>query len=315
MRASLLLAWRLQRWEILAVAVAAIGLAVLALLRAFRYDELVAGCRAAIELVAPCGGLRESGTIYDSQEPLSAYFIRSVLAVLPFVAGVVLGAPLLARELEQRTAQLAWPLSRSRARWLELRMLPVAVLGAILLVPAALAGEVLVRSQFPVINPAANFEGYAERGLLLVLRFELVLVAAALVGGWLGRQLPAVLVAGLVAGGIGFAVTFAQPLWLEPIPREGEVTQPIDVVGDRYVTVRYRVDGQWISDEEAYALMSWDGTGEEPDPSQIGPEEVHYVIPGERYQDVVARESAALLGVATGLSGLLVLVVGRRRPG
>jgi uncharacterized protein involved in exopolysaccharide biosynthesis len=36
MRASFLLAWRLQRWEIVAVAVAAIGLTALALLRAFR---------------------------------------------------------------------------------------------------------------------------------------------------------------------------------------------------------------------------------------------------------------------------------------
>jgi hypothetical protein len=315
MRASFLLAWRLQRWEIAAVAVAAIVLTVLALLRAFRYDELVAGCRAALEVVAPCGGLREAGTIYDIQDQTTVYLVRQGLAVLPFAAGVVLGVPLLAREIEHRTAQLAWPLARSRARWLGVRLVPSAIIGAILVLPAALAGEILLRSQFPIISPGANFEGYGERGLVLLLRFELVLIAAALVGGWLGRQLPAVLVAGLVAGGIGLAVTFVQPHWVEPVQAELEVMRPIDTLGDQYVGVRYRVDGQWISDEEAYALMRWDGLGEEPDPSQIGPEQVSYMVPGERYPEVVARESLALVAASAGLSGVLLLLVQRRRPG
>jgi hypothetical protein len=310
-----LLAWRLQRWEIAAIAVAAIGLTLLALQRAFRYDELVAGCRAALEVVAPCGGLGEAGTIYDIQDQTTVYLVRQGLAVLPFVAGVVLGAPLLAAEIEHGTAQVAWPLARSRARWLAIRLVPIAVIGAILLVPPALTGEILLRSQFPVISPGASFEGYGERGLLLVLRFELVLIAALLVGGWLGRQLPAVLVAGLVAGGIGAAVTFVQPYWVEPVAQEAEVFQPIDSLGDKYVGVRYRVDGQWISDEEAYALMMWDGLGDEPDPSQIGPEQVTYMIRGERYAEVVARESCALMGAGIGLSGALLLQVQRRRPG
>jgi hypothetical protein len=223
--------------------------------------------------------------------------------------------PPLAREIEHGTAQLAWPMARSRARWLAIRLLPIAVIGAILMLPAALAGEVLLRSQFPVISPGSNFEGYGERGFLLGLRFELVLVAGALVGGWLGRQLPAVLVAALVAGGIGIAVTFLQPHWVEPVGQEAEIFQPIDSLGDQYVGVRYRVDGEWISDEEAYALMQWDGIGEEPDPSQIGPEQVTYIVRGERYPEVVARESLALVAGGAGLCGVLLLLVERRRPG
>jgi len=53
--------------------------------------------------------------------------------------------------------------------------------------------------------------------------------------------------------------------------------------------------------------------GEEPDPNE--PEEVFFIIPGERYPEVVLRESAALLAVAFAASGLLFLVVRRRRPG
>jgi hypothetical protein len=294
--------------------VAAIGLSVLALQRAFRYDELVAGCRGVSVLVAPCGGLPQAGTIYDIQDQSTVYLVRQGLAVLPFAAGVVLGAPLLAREIEHRTAQLAWPLSRSRARWLAIRLVPTATIGAIVLAAPALAGEVLIRSQFPVISPGVSFEGYGERGLLLELRFELVLVASALVGGWLGRQLPALLVAGLVAGGIGAAINIVQPYWVEPVAQEVEVFQPIDSLGDRYVTVRYRIDGHWISDEEAYERMSWNGVGEEPDPSEL-PEQVSYMLPGERYPDVVAGESVALLGGGFGLSSVLLFLVQRRRPG
>lgn len=303
----------MQRWEIVAVAVAASGLTILALQRAFQYDEVVGGCRAAIELVAPCGGLLESGTIYDTQDQISAYLIRSVLAVLPFAAGVVLGVPLLAREIEHRTAQLAWPLSRSRGRWLAIRLVPVAVIGAILLAPPALASEVLIRSQFPVLSPWANFEGHGGRGLLLVLRFELALVASVLIGAWLGRQLPAILVAGLVAGGIGAALSFVGSYWVEPVVQR-EVFEPIDVLGNKYVGVGYQLDGAWISEEEAFELMSWDGIGEEPDPSEL-PEQLHYVIPGSRYPDVVARESAALIGGGLGLGGVLLVAVRRRRPG
>jgi hypothetical protein len=313
MRAAFLLAWRLQRWEILAVAVAAIGLTVLTLQRALQYDEVVASCRAAIELVAPCGGLRESGTIYDTQDQISAYLIHSVLSVMPFAAGVVLGVPLLARELENRTAQIAWPLARSRARWLAIRLVPVAVIGAGLMALPAMAGEVLLRSQFPVLSPAANFEGYGSRGLLLILRFELVLVAGALVGAWLGRLLPAILVAGLVAGGLGTALSFVGSYWVEPVVQR-EVFEPIDALGNKYVGVAYRLDGAWISEKEAFELMSWDGIGEEPDPSEL-PEQVMYVIPGHRYHDVVVRESASVIGGALGLGGVLLLAVRRRRPG
>lgn len=314
MRVRLLLAWRLQRWEFAALGVVAAAASFVALGVAFRLDDLAAACRAVTEVVAPCGGLTESGTIYDSQSQTRMYLARQALAVLPFAAGVILGVPLLARELELGTAQVAWPLARSRVRWLWVRLVPVAVIGVVLLAVPAMAAEVLVRSQYPVISPSANFEAYGERGVLPLLRFLPVLALAALVGAWIGRQLPALLVAGVLAGGVGFAVILLAPLWVEPVEQQLEVFRPIDSLGIKYVTVRYRIDGNWISDEEAYALMSWDGEGEEPDPASM-PEQVMFGIPGERYPEVVLRESAALVGANLLLGGALVFVVRRRRPG
>jgi hypothetical protein len=316
MRRAFLLAWRLQRWEMLAVAAVAATLTLFALQRAFRYDELLAGCRAAAEVVAPCGGLREVGTIYDMQDQTTVYMVRQGLAVFPFAAGVILGVPLLAREIEHGTARFAWPLARSRLRWLAIRLLPVAIIGALLVVAPAIAGEILARSQFPLTSPDANFEGYGERGLLPVVRFGLVLVVSTIVGGWLGRQLPAVLVASLAAVGIGLGLMQAQSYWVEPV--EGAMTeleQPIDHLGDKYVDFRYRVHGNWISEEEAFARFStYDLEGANPNAEEL-PEEVPYVVYRERYPEVVARESAALASGWLVLGGMLVLVVQRRRPG
>jgi hypothetical protein len=315
MRAAFLLAWRLQRWEIVAVAVAGVSLSVLALQLAFQFDELVAGCRAAVEVVAPCGGLLETGTIYDNDNQTKLGLVRQGLAILPFAAGVILGAPVLAREIEHRTAQLAWPLVRSRARWLALRLLPVAIIGLGLVAVPALAGQILARSEFPMISPDANFEGYGERGFLPLARFGLVFVASALVGGWIGRQLPAILVAGMLALGIGTAASVGHGSWIEPVEGDPEVFQPIDSLGDMYVGVRYRLHGNWIGEEEAWERMSaFDLEGDTPNAAEL-PQQVTYVVHGERYPEVVVRESIALLGGGLGLCGVLLLIIQRRRPG
>lgn len=297
------------------MAIAAAGLSIMALQIAWRFDEVVAACRAAAVVVAPCGGLREAGTIYDNEARANLYLVRQGLAVLPFAAGVVLGVPLLAREIEHRTAQLAWPLARSRARWLALRLVPVALIGVVLVAAPALTGQILARSEFPVISPDANFEGYGERGFLPVVRFGLAFVASALVGGWIGRQLPALLVAGLLALGIGTAASIWHGNWVEPVEGNPEVFQPIDSLGDMYVGVRYRLHGNWIGEEEAWERLSeFDLEGENPNAAEL-PEQVTYVLYGERYLEVVARESTALAVGGLALGVLLLLVVQRRRPG
>jgi hypothetical protein len=314
-RRAFVLAWRLQRWEIVAVAAAAGGLTILALQLAFRFDELLAGCRAAVEVVAPCGGLEFAGTIYDTPNQERLAVVRQSLAVLPLAAGVILGVPLLAREIEHGTARIAWPLARSRVRWLALRLAPVAVIGIVLVAVPALAGQTLARSEWPVISPDANFEGYGERGIPPVIRFGLAFVASALVGVSIGRQLPAVLVAGLLVGGIGTGLSIQHGHWVEPVEGNPEVFQPIDSLGDMYVDVRYRLHGRWIGEEEAWErLNEFDLLGPNPNADEL-PDQVTYVVRGERYQEVVAREAMVVLVGTLGLTGMLRFMVQRRRPG
>ena len=154
---ALLLALRLHRWEIGAVAVAAVLLSAGALWVTSDLSRLLAECRAATEVVTPCGSLTEMGVVYHSGSQELMNLVLLGIAALPFAAGVVLGAPLVSRELEQRTAQLGWPLARSRARWLWFRLLPLALVGLVLLAIPAMAGEVLERTLHPLIDPGASF--------------------------------------------------------------------------------------------------------------------------------------------------------------
>jgi hypothetical protein len=116
-----------------------------------------------------------------------------------------------------------------------------------------------------------------------------------------------------MAGGIGAGISLVQPLWVEAVTQPS-LFRPLEALGNKYVAVHYRYHGQWIGDEEAYARMAWDGANLEPDAAQM-PEQVDFAIPGERYQEVVLRESAMLIGAAFVGTVLLLVTVQRRRPG
>jgi putative exporter of polyketide antibiotics len=312
MAARFALAWRLHRAEIVAVALAMLGLSAVLLSMVPELDRIAATCRAATEVVAPCGGLREFGMIYDNDTQNTLAMIGPLVGALPFVAGVLLGAPLVAHELEAGTAQVSWSLARSRARWLAIRFLPLVVIGLALMVIPALAGEILERSLRPVIDPAASFEHYGARGPLLAVRFLPALAIAAVVGAVVGRQLPALLLAGAVVGGMAIGLMQTPVLWLQA-QEQVEEFDSIENVGNLFAYVRYRdPDGTWISQEEAFSRMVTP-EDEEPDPNQ--PQEVFFVIPGERYPEIVLRESLALLGMTAAAGGLLLFLVRRRRPG
>lgn len=76
------------------------------------------------DLEAECFRLARAGT-----EILGTAFVNSggilqlsIMGLLPFVVGVFGGIPVVARELEDRTAQTAWWLNGSRVRWLLQRL-------------------------------------------------------------------------------------------------------------------------------------------------------------------------------------------------
>jgi hypothetical protein len=141
---------------------------------------------------------------------------RSALSLswgAPFVMGVVLGVPLVSRELEHRTAGMAWTLSRSRTIWLAGR---VAFLGLVLiglLVVVAVASEVLASALLPTASLDSDFTWYGRRGGLIVARGVASLGLSVLVGAALGRLGPGL--AAFASVLVFTALSVAMDRWVE----------------------------------------------------------------------------------------------------
>lgn len=129
-----------------------------------------------------------------------ASWIRAVLPFVPIAVGVLLGVPLVSREIELRTAEMAWSLSRRRSRWLLQRLVPATAIGLLIVSVLALLAwwhfEALAQArEWPRLSEVASFGiGLAARGLL-------AMGAGLLLGAITGRTMPALVLAvlGLLA--------------------------------------------------------------------------------------------------------------------
>jgi hypothetical protein len=133
-----------------------------------------------------------------------------LLNFAPFAIGGVLGAPLLARELESGTWQLAWTQAIPRTRWL---IAKIAALGTLTVLLAAALSAVIGWYRQPLdLLGGFDITGFDLTGTapLAYALFAFALGTAA--GGLLGRSLPAAAAALVVF--VTLRVTVAG--WLRP---------------------------------------------------------------------------------------------------
>lgn len=186
--------WRQHRAEALiltiVLAILAAVLIVTGIQMASAYQSLGVGpCLAPTNTNPNCsdiiGGFRDQ---FGSLEGASAW-----LNLLPVLVGVLIGAPLVARELETRTYLLAWTQGVTRRRWLLTKLLFV-VGGA--LVASAIVTVLMIwwRTSFDLLNGrmqpiAFDFEGIVP---FTYMAFALALAIAA--GTLLRRTIAAMVV-------------------------------------------------------------------------------------------------------------------------
>lgn len=318
------LSYRQQRWELIVVAIG-VALTVAGMLWfAGQLTELRG-------LVADCFGGQVSAPACD---PLAARSWRAFDAgqqllrvswLAPFALGVILGAPLVAREVESRTAQLAWTLAPSRVRWLVGRVAFAALITALLLAPLALASEHVAATLDVDRDLTQDFNRYGERGWLLVARGGGVLALSALIGALIGRVLPAILAAALVVGLVATGLGLGLERWLlsEAVPQR--IAPSGDPSGDYWVDVGLEMtDGRIYTWDEVTALGIEASLGDEEGArfaseadmaaGRVAGYEVAFKIPGSRYPEVVARESAVVIGLGLVALAATAWVVQRRRP-
>jgi ABC-type transport system involved in multi-copper enzyme maturation permease subunit len=307
------LTWRLGRWE---VAVLIGGPLLFAGIVGFVAWQTsvntadLAGCYAGASgapLSASCRSAVDWGNVLTGLGPT----LVGATTVVPFIVGILLGAPLVSREIEKRTAPIAWSLSRSRARWLALRAAPLLIAITVVLLLVGQASEALIRARPP---GELGFPVFAMHGPLIAARGVAVFCIGVLVGLIMGRMLPAILTAGVVVIALFVGLTLvrgelmrAEATW---VPSSSADFSGVLIYGTAYIE---DATGTFVSDEEAYArypeVFGPQGSGTPP-----GMTQVYLATPPNLYPVFVAREGGALLLVSVLATGAALWVVRSRRP-
>jgi hypothetical protein len=235
---------------------------------------------------------------------------RGMVVALPIIGALTLGLALVARELEQQTALFGLSLAPSRARWLLGRLVPEAVLVAMIcLVAGALVDAIQGIGGY--VDPWRSFEGFGMRGPAVAGIGVMALGVTVFVGAFLGRQLPAFLAALALTLAAGLLVSAVSDGLLD---RESVVGTMAEMdPGARQLAGLVRTpEGEDIGWEEAY--NRYGSAIYEGNPEDLGLTQVSKYVPGDRYPFAVLRLAGLLALVGVVAMALSLLIVQRRRP-
>jgi len=237
--------------------------------------------------------------------------IFAAMAVLPFLVGLLGGVPIVGRELEARTAQTAWSLHGSRSRWLVRQVVPVALVLGVAVIFAAVAADALETTRGPWYD--SSYGDLDLHGWPVVARAFAALGIGLLVGGLIGRTLPAFIVGAVLSLVLLYGAGELESTWLQ-------AQRPV-VMGDAHGGGGMAMgqawlapDGSQLTVEEAISLLP-PGTNE-PDAwlTDHGYRLVEVGIPADVILGWVPLEGLGLglVGVVTFVGA--AVVVERRRP-
>jgi hypothetical protein len=305
---------RLSRFELLAFGGFIVVFIVTTLVAAVWIDSLrpPPECLGAVD--APPPGCEAKLNAWFAAQNGVAGLSLGLLIFLSFAAGVFLGVPIVARELERGTSRLAWSLAPSRMRWFLARMVPVLAVLAVLTFVGGVAADRFVGAVTPNVDLSNAFTAFGFRGLLIASRAIFIFGVAVLVGAIVARALPAVILTAVIAS-VGLAG--GERVHQMILAREA-VAIPIDQntggggagPGDLYIDQKFVLpDGTLVDYGYFGGTNPYDDNGNSKYPI------VAIVVPGERYRFVETREAVVL--AAGSLVALLLagFVVTRRRPG
>jgi hypothetical protein len=284
----ILLIYKQHRFEVIGAIVVCLGLAIAALIEAFRLNSIVlpTGCsigQSAAFYFGPNGPTPTEPTLACATALSQFYGIRGSIDVnlvsvglifSPWVVAIMFGAPLVAREVEQGTAPLSWALGGSRRQWLAWRIAAMAGLAVCLWLLVGLAGDALLGATSRT-NPWATFQSYQMRGILVVFWCLAAFGGTLALGALFGRTVPAIFLAVVIClfaivGGIWAFQKYvlapqAQQLmtWAQMTDNGGGFAYSDQ---DLYVDYRWYLDGKpWDGD-----IQQWwnEHQPPAPDPGQ-----------------------------------------------
>jgi hypothetical protein len=303
---------RLSRFELLAFGGFVALFIVATVLTAARIDSVRPPVECLVNFEAPPLGCDlKSNAWYEAQNGVAGLSV-GLLIFLSFAAGLFLGVPVVARELERGTARLAWSLAPSRMRWFLARLLPLLVLLAIVTFLAGIAVDRYVASTTMETDLSNSFLAFGFRGLLIASRAVFVFAVGVAVGAVVARALPGIILAAVIAtiGLAGGAQVHQMILASEAvaIPMDPNNNNPTQ--GDLFIDQKFVLpDGTLVDYGYFGGADPYDEFGMPKYPI------VMLVVPGERYRFVETREALALAAGSLVALVLAGFVVSRRRPG
>lgn len=315
------LVWRQHRAEalVMGLLVVAIGIALLLLgLPMHRLFPLGADHCAVPPLDDAC----RSGLTHLQRNHAEATPILILLNLVPFGIGAFIGAPLLAREVEGGTWQLAWTQAIPRTRWLTVKL---ASLGVFVVLVTAIFSAVTSWFRQPLdLFGRFDITGFDVSGIVPPAYALFAFALGIAVGVLTQRSLPALGIA-LVAFVVARATVAG---WLRPIyqtPRRLDEVFPARSDGRAFGTGNLH-DGildQGFSDangarlgELAVTIMEHRAQEAGTDPATyLHNQGIHRWIsyqPADRYWTFQLVEAGIFVGLATILLFLVIVRVRRR---
>jgi hypothetical protein len=323
------LTWRQHRLQLLFIGVSlgvlvlSLGVSGVGIASTFRNSGL-ASC-----LSVPgrdCGLL--SSRFQDQYSKLQ--FLIPLFLILPALIGAFVGAPLVAREVEQGTHRLAWTQGVTRVRWL---IVKIAVLSVAILVAAALFTWVLNWWSRPLVvasDTSLNPGAFDLRGTVPIGYTVFALALGIAAGTVIRRTIPAMVTTIAAYGALRGVVAlwlrqrYATPLSLSYSvlgnrPRSGSgdwvlSTKTVDGAG-RFVSAGDTLDFNLLS-HRCPALLPGKGfpnqSAVEACVRQTGLHVVALYQPGSRYWTFQGIETALFCLVGIALLGFSVWWVSRR---
>ncbi|MEU7955681.1 ABC transporter permease subunit [Micromonospora humida] len=252
----------------------------------------------------------------DVENLLAAFYL------VPVVIGAFLGAPLLARELEDGTWQLAWTQAVPRMRWLAAKL--VALAG----VTVALTGmftAVLTwfRQPFDAWEGRFQYDAFDLEGVVPVAYALFAFAVATAAGAILRRSLPAFGVAfgAFLSARMSVALVarpaYATPLTaMQPVPVGGTGHRPGPGVADWTIEQGYAdATGRRLSSTEYHELedaADRAGTNLNQFLHARGVQQFGVYHPADRFWTFQLIEAALFVAVAAALVAVVVWRVRRR---
>jgi hypothetical protein len=271
-----------------------------------------------------------------------------LILVAPAIIGIFWGAPLIARELETRTFNLAWTQSTTRTQWLAVKLTltglaAMAVTEALSLSYTWWADPIskavgLDSAGGPLLFSQGEFSSviFASHGITPLGYAAFAFVLGTAVGALTRRALPAM----AITLAIFAAVQLAMPLWIRPhLVPPSHTTASIYAADEAYGTLTADVvpghPGAWILSSQALARAGQPvstipsacnnppaAPGEKGGSSAITPaqcmqklgyrEAISY-LPTSRYWSLQWIETGIFLALALALAWFSFWRLGRRR--